>query len=244
MTLARKTSAAAVLVSVAALAAGCTQQSRSPSEAESADRGRAAEELSDAATVLAEMNQIPLRHRQRARCVVVVPSLVRAGLVVGGRHGHGVASCRVGGGWSGPVFVTISGGSAGFQVGVESSDVVMLVASDRGMDKLFRTRFAVGADASAAAGPVGEAAAAGTDASMTAELVTYARSRGLFAGAEISGAVVEQDRGALAAVYGGTPDVHAVLSGQVPPPAEAWGFLQRLTAAFPPPAVASSVSGG
>lgn len=239
MTFARKTAAAA-LFTVATFVAGCSQQSRSPSEAASADRGRAAEELSDAATVIAEMNQIPLRHRQRARCVVVVPSLVRAGLVLGGRHGHGVASCRVGLAWSGPVFVTISGGSAGFQVGVESSDVVMLVASDRGMEKLFRTQFAVGADASAAAGPVGEAAAAGTDASMTAELVTYARSRGLFAGVEIGGAVVEQDRAALAGLYGGTPDVHAVLSGQVLPPAEAWPFLQRLAAAFPPPAVASS----
>jgi lipid-binding SYLF domain-containing protein len=212
---------------------GCSQPARSPSEARETDRDRVAEELSDAAQVIAEMNQIPLRYRQRARCVVVVPSLVRAGLVVGARHGDGVVSCRTGPGWSGPVFVTLSGGSAGFQIGVESSDLVMLVMSNRGMEKLFRTSFAVGADASAAAGPVGEAAQAGTDPSMTAEILTYARSRGLFAGAEISGVAVVQNQNALAAAYGSPTDVHAVLAGEVAPPREATAFLERLTMAFP-----------
>jgi len=165
--------------------------------------------------------------------VVVVPSMVRAGFVLGGRHGDGVASCRTEAGWSGPVFISISGGSAGLQIGVESSDLVMLVTSDRGMEKLFRSSFALGADASAAAGPAGEAAQAGTDASMTAEILTYARSRGLFAGAELSGAVVKQDRDALAAAYGAPVEIHAVLAGQVAAPPEGAELLQRLTTAFP-----------
>jgi lipid-binding SYLF domain-containing protein len=227
------TSPFVAVVALAAIATACSQPARSPAEARDASHARIAEELADASQVVAEMNQIPAGRRQRARCVVVVPSMVRAGFVLGGRHGSGVASCRTETGWSGPVFVTISGGSAGLQIGVESSDLVMLVQSDRGMEKLFRSSFALGADASAAAGPVGEAAQAGTDASMTAEVLTYARSRGLFAGAELSGAVVEQDRDALVAAYGAAHEVHAILAGQLPPPAEAGALLQRLATAFP-----------
>ncbi|HTQ44952.1 MAG TPA: lipid-binding SYLF domain-containing protein [Polyangiaceae bacterium] len=183
--------------------------------------------------VLDEMNQIPSRHRERANCVVIVPSLVRAGFVVGARHGDGVASCRSKSGWSAPVFVSITGGSAGLQIGV-----VMLVMSDRGMTKLFRKSFALGADASAAAGPVGQAAQAGTDVSITAEILTYARSRGLFAGAELSGAVVKQNIEALRALYGSAADVHDILAGDVAVPKEAGGFLERLGAAFPGAGVA------
>ncbi len=221
------------------LASGCSQPApKSAAEARDADHDRAVEELADATQVLDEMNQIPTRHRERAKCVVVVPSLVRAGFVVGARHGDGVASCRSKIGWSAPAFVTITGGSAGLQIGVESSDLVMLVMSDRGMTKLFRTSFALGADASAAAGPVGQAAQAGTDASITAEILTYARSRGLFAGAELSGAVVKQDREALEAVYGSAADVHGILAGDVAVPREAGSFLARLGAAFPDTGVA------
>ncbi|HEX8792411.1 MAG TPA: lipid-binding SYLF domain-containing protein [Polyangiaceae bacterium] len=224
---------------VGLLLAGCSQPApRSAAEARETDHDRAVEELADATQVLDEMNQIPSRHRERARCVVVVPSLVRAGLVIGGRHGDGVASCRSKNGWSAPVFVSITGGSAGFQIGVESSDLVMLVMSDRGMSKLFRASFALGADASAAAGPVGQAAQAGTDATITAEILTYARSRGLFAGAELSGAVVKQDGEALRALYGSSADVHDILAGEVAVPAEASRFLSRLGTAFPETGVA------
>jgi len=220
---------------------GCSQPARSAADVHQVDHDRAVEELADATQVLEEMNQIPPRHRERAKCVVIVPSLVRAGFVVGARHGNGVASCRAKNGWSAPVFVSITGGSAGLQVGVESSDVVMLVMSDRGMTNLFRTSFALGADASAAAGPVGEAAQAGTDASMSAEILTYARSRGLFAGAELSGAVVKQDREALAALYGAPGDVHGILAGNVAAPKEAGSFVARLAAAFPETGVATSM---
>jgi lipid-binding SYLF domain-containing protein len=215
------------------LAVGCSQPPKSPAEARASNHDRAVEELADAAQVLDEMNQIAERHRERARCVAVIPSLVRAGLIVGGRHGDGVVSCRTPSGWSSPAFISISGGSAGLQVGVESSDVVMLVMSDRAKAQLFRSDFALGADASASAGPVGEAAQAGTDGSMTAEILSYARSRGLFAGAELSGVVVKQDMDALTSTYGGSPDVHAILAGDVAAPREASALLSKLAAQFP-----------
>jgi lipid-binding SYLF domain-containing protein len=201
-------------------------------------RERAAQELTDATVVLDEMREIPAGVRERARCVAVGPSLVRAGFVVGARHGDGVVTCRTGGAWSAPVFITVTGGSAGPQIGVESSDVVMLVMSERGMSQLFRSSFALGADASASAGPAGGAAQAGTDASMTAEILSYARSRGLFAGAELSGSVVKQDGDALVAMYGTSADVPGILGGGVTPPPEAATFLDHVRGAFPPVPVA------
>jgi lipid-binding SYLF domain-containing protein len=221
------------LFALTLFAAGCSQPAKSPAEVRTTNHDRAVEELADATQVLDEMNQISPTRRQQARCVAVIPSLVRAGLIVGGRHGDGVVSCRSTSGWSAPAFISISGGSAGLQIGVESSDVVMLVMTDRAKAQLFRSDFAVGADASASAGPVGEAAQASTDSQMKAEILSYARSRGLFAGAELSGAVVKQDVDALAATYGDTQDVHAILGGEVPAPKEASSFLTKLAAEFP-----------
>jgi lipid-binding SYLF domain-containing protein len=198
-----------------------------------ANHDRAVEELADATQVLDEMSQIVSRHGEPARCVAVIPSLVRAGLIVGGRHGDGVVSCRTASGWSPPAFISISGGSAGLQLGVESSDVVMLVMTNRAKAQLFRSDFALGVDASASAGPIGEAAQAGTDAGMNAEVLSYARSRGLFAGAELSGAVVRQDMEALMGTYGDSPDVHAILAGDVATPKEASAFVAKLAVEFP-----------
>ncbi len=186
------------------------------------------------------MKQIPARQRERARCVVVVPGLVRAGLLVGGRHGAGVVTCRSRGAWSAPLFLSLSGGSAGLQIGVESSDVIMLVMSERAVKKLLDASFAIGADISAAAGPVGEANQAGTDPSITAELLSYARSRGLFAGVELSGSVVKQDTRATVALYGAADDATAILSGAVPPPKEATSFVAEVHSAFPDRGAASS----
>jgi lipid-binding SYLF domain-containing protein len=228
---------APLMTALVACTVGCSQpMPKSAIEAREVEHDRLVDELADATQVLDEMNQISAHGRERARCVVIVPSLVRAGFVIGARHGDGVASCRSKGGWSAPVFVSITGGSAGPQLGIESSDLVMLVTSNRGMTNLFRTSFTLGADASAAAGPVGQEAQAGTDASMTAEILTYARSRGLFAGAELSGAAVKQDGDAMRAVYGPDADAHAILAGDVVAPKEAAGFLTRLDAAFPEPA--------
>jgi lipid-binding SYLF domain-containing protein len=213
--------------------AACSAPARSPADAPSADHQRAVDELQDATMVVDAMRDIPHTLRVRSRCVVVIPSLVRAGLFVGGRHGDGVVTCRTTAGWSGPAFVSLTGASAGAQVGVESSDVVLLVMSDRGMIRLFRSSFALGADASVAAGPVGEGSQAGTDASLTAEILSYARSRGLFAGAELSGTAVKQDESAVAALYGPAADIHAILAGEVAAPKEASPFLERIAAAFP-----------
>ena len=214
-------------------AVGCSGPAKSPAEVRSTSHDRAVEELADATQVLDEMSQISSKRRERARCVAVIPSLVRAGLIVGGRHGDGVVSCRTTSGWSAPAFISVSGGSAGLQLGVESSDVVMLVMTDRAKAQLFRSDFALGADASASAGPVGEAVQASTDAEMKAEILSYARSRGLFAGAELSGAVVKQDVDALVAIYGDRQDVHAVLAGDVPSPQEASAFMTKLATKFP-----------
>jgi lipid-binding SYLF domain-containing protein len=216
-------------------ALACSSEPKSPAQVQQQGRDRAVEELSAAVDVLDAMRVIPAKRREGARCVAVIPSLVRAGFIVGGRHGEGIVSCRTQSGWSAPAFITLSGGSAGFQLGVESSDIVMLVMSDRGMAQLFRTSFALGADVSGSAGPVGEGAQAGTDATITAEILSYARSRGLFAGAELSGTVVTQDQDALMAVYGPSHDVHSILAGQVAVPGEASHFVERLTATFSGP---------
>lgn len=196
-------------------------------------RERASQELADATAVVEEMRQIPADVRSRAGCVLVVPSLIRAGLFVGARHGEGVVTCRVGPAWSAPLFLTITGASAGMQIGIEASDVVMLIMSPRGMARLLRSSFVLGGDASASAGPVGNAVQAGTDGNMTSEILSYARSRGFFAGAELSGSVVQQDREALPAMYGPDADVPGILGGNIAVPKEAVTFLSRVQAAFP-----------
>lgn len=218
------------LVSIAA----CARPAESSAQSHERDRERVAAEIADAAAVLSEMPEIPIERRRNARCVAVVPSLVRGGFVIAGRHGDGVVSCRTASGWSAPAFIGVSGGGAGVQIGIEASDVVMLVMSDRAMTRFFQSNFALGADASASAGPAGQARQAATDPDLKAEVLSYARSRGLYAGAELSGAVVRQDTGALAAMYGSSPSVNAILSGDVPAPREAVALLDRLHANFDP----------
>jgi lipid-binding SYLF domain-containing protein len=238
-----------LLVSLLCASAACGRSPRSASEANDQDRERTAELLRDATLVVRELAEadIPISRRERTRCVVVLPSMVSGGLVIGARHGRGVVVCRAKSQWGGPAFVTVTGGSAGFQAGLESSDIVMLIMSERAVAQLFRESFTLGADASAAAGPVGKGAQAGTDTTMTAEILSYARSRGLFAGAQVSGAVMTQDHAAVHALYGDGPDVHAILAGEMPPPKEAEAFLEQVRAAFPrladdsPPPVSSNL---
>ncbi len=146
-------------------ASACSRGPSSPTDTRSENRERAIEELNDSTTVVSRMlesYEIPRGRRERARCVVVVPSLLSAGLILGAKRGSGVVTCRTTAGWSAPAFITITGGSAGFQAGVQSADVVMLVMSDRGKEQLFRSSFELGADASAAAGPVGRDVQAST----------------------------------------------------------------------------------
>jgi SH3 domain-containing YSC84-like protein 1 len=163
-----------------------------------------------------------------AKCIVVVPHLVMGGFIVGGEHGRGIASCRTAGGWSAPAFVSVGGGSAGLQIGLEGVDLVMLVMNDQGFQHLLSSKFQISGDASAAAGPVGRHASAGTDWKLNSEILTYSRSRGVFAGITLDGAVVEQDTDSTRAIYGSNRSFRAILSGKVQAPKSTLGFMNAV----------------
>ncbi len=186
-----------------------------------------------AGTVLDEIQgapdqRIPEEILASAECVAVVPSLLNGGFIFGGRYGKGVASCRTEKGWSAPAFFTIGGGSFGLQIGGQATDVVMLIMNKNGMKNLLSSQFKLGADASAAAGPVGRHAAADTDWKMRAEVLTYSRSRGLFAGLELSGAVIKQDKGSTREFYGRLVPFKTSLTGEIEAPKTAYPFLSTL----------------
>jgi len=171
---------------------------------------------------------IPEEVLSNAKCIVVVPHLVKGGFIVGGEHGRGIATCRTPEGWSAPAFVSIGGGTWGFQIGVEGVDLVMLVMNDHGLQRLLSSKFEVGGDASASAGPVGRHASAGTDWTMNTEVLTYSRSRGVFAGITLEGAVVEPDKDSTKAIYGYDPSFHAILSGSIAAPNSARVFMRTI----------------
>jgi lipid-binding SYLF domain-containing protein len=186
--------------------------------------------LQDAAEVLQSMVKapdkgIPEEVLARARCIAVIPHEVKGGFVIGGAHGRGVATCRTKTGWSAPAFITISGGSWGAQIGLEGIDNVLLFMNQRGLDKLLSSKVQIGADVSAAAGPIGRHASAGTDWKMETEMLSYSRAKGVFAGATLNGAYVSQDTDAMKAMYGPNVTFQDVLTGKVPPPPEAREFL-------------------
>lgn len=174
---------------------------------------------------------IPDEVMEHAKCVAVVPHMIKGGFVFGAEGGRGVATCRTENGWSAPAFFAITGGSWGLQIGVEGIDLVMIIQSDKGMDRLLQSNFQIGADASAAAGPVGRHASANTDWKMNAEILTYSRAKGAFAGLTLNGASVRADEDSMKAIYG--PDVTAreVLRGKVPAPASAHAFLAAVRGA-------------
>src|SRR6202163_1105359 len=199
-------------------------------------RHDATDRLDNATQVLHEVmgmpdNGIPEEVLQHAKCVAVVPHMVKAGFVFGAKEGKGVATCRTANGWSAPAFITVSGGSWGLQIGVEGVDLVMIIQNEKGMQHLLASKFEIGADASAAAGPVGRHASADTDWKMNAEILTYSRAKGAFAGLALSGASVRTDEDSTKAIYG--PDVtsHEILAGKVPPPASAHAFLASVRGA-------------
>jgi lipid-binding SYLF domain-containing protein len=145
---------------------------------------------------------IPEGVLDKAECVAVFPSVVKAGFIVGGRGGRGVASCRTPNGWSAPAFFNLGGGSFGLQIGAQATDFVLLFMTKKGIDSLLSSKFTVGGDASAAAGPVGREAGAETDIKLNAEILSYSRSKGLFAGLELKGVVIEPDKGDMEVAYG------------------------------------------
>jgi lipid-binding SYLF domain-containing protein len=163
-----------------------------------------------------------------ADCVAVVPSMLKAGFVVGARYGRGLASCRTPKGWSAPAFFSVKGGSFGLQIGGQAVDLVMLIMNNDGMRKLLSSQFKLGADASVAAGPVGRHAAADTDWKLRAQILSYSRARGIFAGLELNGTVIRQDKDSTREFYGHMVTSKASLQGLIEPPAAAYPFLQTL----------------
>jgi SH3 domain-containing YSC84-like protein 1 len=168
---------------------------------------------------------IPDKVMRDAKCIAVIPSMVKIAVGFGGNHGKGIATCRTESGWSAPAPITITGGSWGLQLGGQAVDLVMVVTNDQGMQHLLSSKFKLGADASAAAGPVGRDAAADTDVKMRAEVLTYSRARGLFAGIDLSGAALTQDKDETRLLYGSFMPFSDILSGKVRATAVSAPFL-------------------
>jgi SH3 domain-containing YSC84-like protein 1 len=198
------------------------------------DKEDATERLQKAGDVLHEImgtpdKGIPSEVIQGAKCIAVVPKMIKGGFVFGAKHGKGVATCRTAKGWSAPAFFTVSGGSWGLQIGVEGVDLVMMIMNDKGMQDLLSSKFQIGAQASASAGPVGRHASAGTDWKLDTEILTYSRSKGLFAGISLEGSWIEQDKDSTVAIYGKKEDSYrAALTGKLASPPEAAPFLKAV----------------
>src|ERR1700733_3405603 len=171
---------------------------------------------------------IPQEILGSAECVAVVPSMLKGGFIVGAKYGRGLASCRTAKGWSAPTFFLVTGGSFGLQIGGQAVDLVMLIMNKDGMQHLLSSQFALGADASVAAGPVGRHAEGNTDWKMRAQVLTYSRARGVFAGVSLNGAVIKQDKDSTRDFYGHMVTTNAALTGQIEPPAAANAFLTTL----------------
>jgi lipid-binding SYLF domain-containing protein len=198
-----------------------------PASADTPERLTAAAET--LATLTASPDKdIPVSLITKAKCIVVVPSLKSGAFIVGADYGRGFASCRTASGWSAPAAVKVEGGSFGFQIGGKETEVVMLVMNDKGMARLLTNKFTLGGDASIAAGPVGRSATAKTDAALTAEILSYSRARGVFAGVSLAGATLREDDSANKDMYGKELKNAEVLKGGVAPPPSASAFTAAL----------------
>jgi SH3 domain-containing YSC84-like protein 1 len=198
------------------------------------DRSKVLSRVQDAGEILHEImsapdSGIPDNVIGSAQCVAVVPSYLKGAFVVGASYGKGVASCRTPHGWSAPAFYRLEGGSFGFQIGGQAVDLVMLIMNERGMRNLLSSKFKIGANASAALGPVGRHADASTDWKMRAQVLTYSRARGVFAGISLDGAVIKQDRDDTRAFYGRMVPYRSLLTGITPVPTDAEPFLKPLS---------------
>jgi len=197
------------------------------------DRNKQLERVQSAAEVLDEImsapdSGVPAEIMESAKCVAVVPSMLKGGFVVGGSYGKGIASCRTEKGWSAPAFFRVVGGSFGFQIGGQAVDLVMLIMNERGMKNLLSSKFKLGADASVAAGPVGRLAEGSTDWKLRAQVLTYSRARGAFAGVTLNGAVIHQDRDDTYAFYGKVIPYRTILTGGVEVPDDAHSYVNAL----------------
>ena len=196
--------------------------------------------IQTASTVLSQIMSAPDRAipdsiMSGAKCIAIMPSMLKGGFIVGANYGKGVATCRTEKGWSAPAFFKLTGGSFGFQAGGQASDLVLIIRTDDGMQHLLQSKFKLGADASAAAGPVGRDAQAMTDLTMRAQVLTYSRSRGLFLGVSLSGGVIKQDDADTQAFYGKDWTYYSVLNGQVPAPQDSQVLLNTVEKYAPTP---------
>ncbi len=201
------------------------------------DKSKMDERLTDAQNVLNEImatpdKSVPSEILSGASCVVVIPAFKKGAFLVGAQYGQGVGTCRTGHGWSAPVFVKLEGGSFGFQIGGQSTDLVLLAMNQGGLQHMLQAKFKIGADAAAAAGPVGRNAQAGTDWKLNSEFLTYSRSKGLFAGIDLDGTVLSQNQDDTRAFYGTAQPFKTILSGNVPTPPDARPFVSTVAKYF------------
>ena len=201
------------------------------------DKAKLSERLTNATAVVNQIMSapdkgIPSSILSGASCVVVVPSYKKAAFVVGGQYGQGVATCRTPKGWSAPVFVQLAGGSFGFQIGGQATDLVLIAMNDQGLQQMLKNKFKIGADAAASAGPVGRNAQAGTDWKLNAEFLTYSRSKGLFAGINLDGTVLSQNEDDTRSTYGANIPYTEVLKGNQATPMEARPFVRTVAKYF------------
>ena len=199
-------------------------------------REKSTDRMDNAAKVLHEImgapdKGIPEEVFEHAKCIAVVPHMLKGGFVFGAENGRGVATCRTAKGWSAPAFFAITGGSWGLQIGVEGIDLVMIIQNDSGMRRLLQSKFELGADASAAAGPVGRHASADTDWKLNTEILTYSRAKGAFAGLTLDGASIRRDDDSMDAVYGRHVTTRAVLTGKVSATESSERFLNAVRGA-------------
>lgn len=204
---------------------------------DSSGGGKAEERAAAAAKVLNEIattpdKGIPNEILASAKCVMVIPGMKKAGFVVGARYGRGYATCRTQSGWSAPAPVFLGGGSYGLQIGGEGVDLILVIMNDKGVQRLLSSKFEIGVDASAAAGPVGRSASAGTNWKLDSEILSYSRAKGLFAGVELNGAKIRQDDDTTKALYGKVVPFKDILSGTVETPHAARDFITEVRRDF------------
>jgi lipid-binding SYLF domain-containing protein len=171
---------------------------------------------------------IPHDLLDKAKCIAIIPGDKKFAFIFGGNYGRGLATCRTAHGWSAPMFIAIDGGSVGYQIGGSSTDIIMLFMNDHALHSLLSDKFKLGADATVAAGPVGRNAAAATDLKLNAEILSYSRSKGLFAGVSLDGAVVQADKSGDESLYGANVDRREILDGKVPVPPSATSLVHEL----------------
>ncbi len=225
------------VIAAVVIAVGCTHTQRSSINQAPNDRASVVDRLNTSSQILNQLvntpdNSIPENILARAKCVAVVPEMIKGGFVVGGQHGRGEVTCRTSNGWTAPAFITITGGSWGAQIGAESVDLVLLFMNDHAVQSLLSDNVKLGGEAGVAAGPIGREAQASTDLKLSSEILAYSRTKGLFAGLDLSGAAVRKDKDSTLAFYNRDIPTNSLLAGKVQPPAGAENFIATVRRDF------------